>query len=334
MRVPTLVGILALLSSSSALAESKRPVHTYSIVARDAATGEIGVAVQSHWFSVGSLVTWAEPGVGAVATQSFVDPAYGPLGLELMRTGKTAPETLASLLAGDSKREVRQVAMIDAQGNVAAHTGTKCIAAAGHTTGKNFSVQANIMANETVWPAMAAAFEKTKGDLAARMLAALEAAERAGGDLRGRQSAAMIVVSGKRTGRSWERIIDVRVDDHEQPLDELRRLIDLNRAYNHMNAGDAAMERNDFKAARRAYETAAKMQPGIHELVYWHAVALAGAGQVDASLPLFKRVFAAEERWIELTRRLAPAGLLPDDPKLLERILAQAPAAKPAAPAK
>ncbi|HEX8335540.1 MAG TPA: DUF1028 domain-containing protein, partial [Pyrinomonadaceae bacterium] len=164
-----------------------RPVHTYSIVARDPATGELGVAVQSHWFSVGSNVAWAEAGVGAVATQSFIDPSYGKGGLDLMRGGAPAGEALKSLLAKDEGRDVRQVAMIDARGRVAAHTGAKCIEAAGDRTGANYSVQANMMLNDKVWPAMARAFESAPGDLAERMLAALDAAEGAGGDIRGRQ---------------------------------------------------------------------------------------------------------------------------------------------------
>src|ERR1044071_1764313 len=168
-----------------------RPVHTFSIVARDPSTGELGVAVQSHWFSVGPIVPWAEAGVGAVATQSFVDPSYGKNGLELMRAGKSAPDTLKELLAKDEGREVRQVAMIDAQGRVDAWTGKNYIQAAGHIVGKNFSVQANLMLNDKVWPAMARAFENTKGDLADRMLAALDAAQAAGGDIRGKQSAAI-----------------------------------------------------------------------------------------------------------------------------------------------
>ena len=180
-----------------------RPVHTFSIVARDPATGEMGVAVQSHWFSVGSTVTWAEAGVGAIATQSFVDPAYGRDGLELMRGGAGAGEALKSLLAKDEGRDVRQVAMIDVQGRVAAHTGAKCIEAAGDHVGENYSVQANLMSNARVWPAMARAFETTKGDLAERMLAALDAAQSVGGDIRGRQSAAIIIVKGTSSGKPW-----------------------------------------------------------------------------------------------------------------------------------
>ena len=203
-----------------------RPVHTYSIVARDPATGQLGVAVQSHWFSVGSVVPWAEAGVGAVATQSFVDPSYGKNGLDLMRAGTSAPDALKMLLAKDAGRDVRQVAMIDARGRVAAHTGAKDIPAAGHIAGTNFSVQANLMLNDTVWPAMAKAFGSAKGDLADRMMAALDAAQAAGGDIRGRQSAALIVVTGKPTGKPWaDRVFDLRVDDSAEPLKELRRLV-------------------------------------------------------------------------------------------------------------
>src|SRR5688500_8438548 len=200
-----------------------RPVHTYSIVARDTDTGELGVAVQSHRLSVGPIVAWAEGGVGAVATQSFVDPSYGKNGRDLMRGGKSAPDTLKELLAKDEGREVRQVAMIDAQGRVDAWTGKNDIQAAGHIVGTNFSVQANLMLNDKVWPAMSHAFQNTKGDLADRMLAALDAAQAAGGDIRGRQSAALIVVTGKPSGQAWkDRTFDLRVDDSSEPLRELR----------------------------------------------------------------------------------------------------------------
>ena len=302
-----------------------RPMHTFSIVARDPVTGELGVAVQSHWFSVGSVVPWAESGVGAVATQSFVDPSYGKLGLELMRSGKTAPEALRALLAGDEGRDVRQVAMIDARGNLDAWTGKNDIQAAGHIVGKNFSAQANLMLNDKVWPAMARAFEKTKGDLADRMLAALDAAQAAGGDIRGRQSAAIIVVTGKPTGQAWkDRLFDLRVDDSPEPLKELRRLVTLQRAYNHMNAGDLAVEKKDNEGALREYGAAEKLVPDSAEMIYWHAVALVNMGRVDQSLPLFRKVFAIDSNWATLTPRLAKVALLPDDPKLIARILAVA----------
>jgi uncharacterized Ntn-hydrolase superfamily protein len=300
-----------------------RPVHTYSIVARDPNTGELGVAVQSHWFSVGPIVAWAEAGVGAVATQSFVDPSYGKNGLDLMRAGKSAPETLKELLAKDEAREVRQVAMIDAQGRVDAWTGKNDIQAAGHIVGTNFSVQANLMLNDKVWPAMARAFENTKGDLADRMLAALDAAQAAGGDIRGRQSAALIVVTGKPTGQAWkDRTFDLRVDDSPEPLRELRRLVRLQRAYNHMNAGDLAVEKKDNEGALREYSAAEKLVPNNAEMIYWHAVALVNMGRVDESLPLFRKVFAMDRNWLTLTPRLPKSGLLPDDPKIIARIVA------------
>jgi uncharacterized Ntn-hydrolase superfamily protein len=299
-----------------------RPVHTYSIVARDPQTGELGVAVQSHWFSVGPIVAWAEAGVGAVATQSFVDPSYGKLGLDLMRAGRAAPDALRGLLAGDEGRDVRQVAMIDAGGRVAAHTGAKNIQAAGHQTGKNYSVQANLMLNEKVWPAMARAYEASKGDIAERMMAALEAAQAEGGDIRGKQSAALIVVSGKPTGKPWsDRLFDIRVDDHPEPLKELRRLLTIARGYNHMNAGDLAVEKNDHEGALREYGAAARLVPDNAEMVYWHAVALVNMGRVEQALPLFRKVFAMDKNWATLTPRLSRSGLLPEDPKLIERIM-------------
>jgi len=300
-----------------------RPVHTFSIVCRDPATGELGVAVQSHWFSVGSIVPWAEAGVGAVATQSFVDPSYGKNGLDLMRSGKSAPDALKELLAKDEAREVRQVGMIDSQGRVDSWTGKNDIQAAGHIVGQNFAVQANLMLNEQIWPAMAHAFETTKGDLADRMLAALDAAQLAGGDIRGRQSAALIVVTGKPTGQAWkDRIFDLRVDDSPQPLKELRRLVTLQRAFNHMNAGDLAVEKKDNEGALREYGAAERLVPNNAEMIYWHAVALVNMGRVDESLPLFRKVFAMDPNWITLTPRLPKSGLLPDDPAIIKRIVA------------
>jgi uncharacterized Ntn-hydrolase superfamily protein len=318
--------LLVLLALPSLAAEPapvpRRPVHTYSIVARDPETGDLGVAVQSHWFSVGSTVPWAEAGVGAVATQSFVDPSYGKLGLDLMRAGRAAPEALAGLLAADSANQVRQVGMIDATGKVAAHTGDKCIAAAGHLVGEGFSVQANMMEKDTVWPAMAKAFQAAKGDLAERMLVALEAAEAQGGDIRGKQSAALIVVSGKPTGRAWaDRKFDLRVDDHLVPLKELRRLVTLQRAYNLMNEGDLALERKDTEAALKAYAGAEALAPGNAEMVFWHAVSLVNVGKVDEAVPLLQRTYRADPRWKELLKRLPKSGLLPEDPKLMNRLL-------------
>jgi uncharacterized Ntn-hydrolase superfamily protein len=318
---PIALTALAALAVSAAPEKPRRPVHTYSIVARDTATGEIGVAVQSHWFSVGSTVPWAEAGVGAVATQSFVDPSYGPLGLDMMRAGRSAPDALAGLLAADPEREVRQVAMVDAQGRVAAHTGKKNIQAAGQHVGKGYSVQANLMANEKVWPAMAKAFEGATGDLAERMLTALEAAQAVGGDIRGQQSAAILVVPGTPSGRPWaDQIFDLRIEDHPRPLEEMRRLLHVARAYRHMNAGDLAVEKNDVPAAEREYGAAMKLLPDSAEVVFWYAAALAMAGQVDRSLPLFARAFALEPAWRTLVPRLPASGLLPADPAVLSRI--------------
>lgn len=309
-------------ASPASNVDPRRPVHTYSIVARDPATGELGVAVQTHWFAVGAIVPWVEAGLGAVATQSLVDPAYGPLGLELMRRGKSAPDALKALVAGDDGRDVRQVAMIDAEGRVAAHTGPKCIEAAGHRVGADYSVQANLMLNDRVWPEMARAFESAQGDLAERMLAALEAGEAAGGDIRGRQSAALIVVSGKPTGKPWvDRTFDLRVDDSPEPLKELRRLVTLQRAYNHMNAGDLALERKDHEAALREYGSAQRLVPDNAEMVFWHAVALVNMGRVEDALPLFRRAFSMNPQWRTLAPRLVKSGLLPDDSALVRRIL-------------
>jgi uncharacterized Ntn-hydrolase superfamily protein len=313
---------MAEVEAQSGAPRPVRPVHTYSIVARDPATGEMGVAVQSHWFSVGSNVAWAEAGVGAVATQSFIDPSYGKGGLDLMRGGASAGEALKTLLAKDEGRDVRQVAMIDARGRVAAHTGAKCIEAAGDRVGANYSVQANLMLNDRVWPAMARAFESAKGDLAERMLAALDAAERAGGDIRGRQSAALVVVRAQSTGKPWaDRLFDLRVDDHPEPLRELRRLVRLQRAYNHMNAGDAAVERKDNEGALREYSAAERLVPDNVEMTYWHAVALANMNRVEEALPLFRRVFAADPNWRTLTPRLVKSGILPDNKELIDRII-------------
>ena len=299
-----------------------RPVSTYSIVARDPRSGELGVAVQSHWFSVGSLVPWAKSGVGAVATQSFVEVSYGPLGLDMMQAGKTAPDALKSLLASDPHPDVRQVAMIDAMGNVAAHTGKNCIAAAGHRMGKNFSVQANLMLNDTVWAAMASAFERTSGSLADRMLAALEAAEGEGGDIRGRQSAAILVVRGKSTGRPWDdRVVDLRIEDHPDPIPELRRILHLHKAYERMNRGDELMADGEVDRALKEYAAAEEMAPESSEMIFWHAVTLTERGSVEEALPLFARAFEMDRNWRALVPRLVTAHLLPDDSDLLDRIL-------------
>jgi len=291
-----------------------RPVHTYSIVARDPETGELGVAVQSHWFSVGALVPWAEAGVGAVATQSFVNPAFGPDGLRLLRDKVAAPEALQKLLSTDPGAAVRQVALIDSRGRAAAHTGERCIQQAGHHVGKGYSVQANMMLSDAVVPAMAQAFEASQGDeLALRLLAALDAAQAAGGDIRGQQSAALLVVSGKPTGQTWkDRLVDLRVEDHPSPLVELRRLYGIHRAYEYMNAGDAALEQGDERTAMAKYARASELDPGNAEIVFWNAFTLATNGYLDAAVPLFQRAFEADANWVELLQRLPDAQLTDD----------------------
>ncbi len=301
----------------------QRRVHTYSIVARDPETGEMGVAVQSHWFSVGSLVTWGEAGVGVVATQSLIDVSYGPLGLALMKAGRSAPQALAALKVADPHPEIRQVAMIDAKGSVAAHTGEKCIPDAGHIAGENFSVQANLMLNRKVWPAMAEAYRNTQGDLADRMLAALEAAQSVGGDIRGKQSAAILIVKGESTGQPWaDTVMELRIEDHPAPVQELKRLVRVHRAYQHMNRGDLAIEQGDVEAALREYSAAEALFPGNVEMKFWHAVSLVNAGRVEDSLPLFKEIFAADRNWAILLPRLPQVDLLDADAETLERILA------------
>jgi uncharacterized Ntn-hydrolase superfamily protein len=297
-------------------------VHTYSIVGIDETSGQIGVAVQSHWFSVGSEVTWAEAGVGAVATQSFVEPSYGPLGLQLMKSGKMAPEALKALLAIDKNPEVRQVAMIDAKGNIAVHTGKLCIKEAGHNVGKNYAAQANLMLNNTVWDAMGNAFETAKGDLADRLLAALEAAQREGGDIRGMQSSAIMVVSIKSKGTPWaERIVDLRVEDNPKPLEELKRLLNLQRAYDHMNKGDDYVSQKNMELANTEYQKAEELVPDNIEIKFWHAVTLANIGKVDEALPIFKHVFALDKNWTLLLPRLPQSNLLPADENLIKKIL-------------
>lgn len=321
--------IVSSMAVGSAAAEQglnhqpRRPAHTYSIVCYDSATGQFGAAVQSHWFKVANVI-WAKPGIGAVATQSFSDYRYGLLGLEMMKAGKTAEEALRGLIASDPGEAVRQVGMIDIHGVVAAHTGSKCIAEAGHRTGPNYSVQANLMLKNTVWDAMAEAFEATDGDLADRMMAALEAAQAEGGDIRGKQSAAMLVVTAQPTGRPWlDKIVDIRVDDSNEPLVELRRLLDVTRAYQKMNEGDDFVAAEKFDEASRAYADAARLDPDNVEILFWHAATLAYVGQVERSLPIFKEVFAKDPIWRELVPRLVKPELLPDDSQLIERILKQ-----------
>lgn len=305
---------------------SREPLaHTFSIVARDEKTGEMGVGVQSHWFSVGTSVSWAEAGAGAVATQSFVNKSFGPRGLELLKKGLSAKQVLDSLLSDDPGREVRQLAIVDKSGNVAAHTGSNCIQYAAHITGVQFSVQSNMMLTDKVNRAMASAFEKSAGKpLAERILLALEAAEAAGGDIRGKQSAALLVVPAKSEGKPWdERTVDLRVDDSQRPLPELRRLLKVHTAYQHMNNGDLAIEQNDMDKAMKEYGAAMKIMPDNLEMQYWTAVSLANNKQVNKALPIFKKVFALDKNWKELTRRLPAVNLLTVSESELRLILRQ-----------
>lgn len=321
-RLILVLAILTLVFSQKT--SSMRPISTYSIVALDETTGELGVAVQSHWFSVGFLVPWAKAGVGAVATQSFVKVDYGPDGLQLMESGITAVDALKTLTSKDDGEAVRQVGMIDIKGNVAAHTGSRCIKYAGHIVGKNYSVQANMMANGTVPKAMAVAFEKTKGDLADRMMAALEAAEAEGGDIRGKQSAAMVIVSGEPSGVDWKDTkLSLRIEDHPTPLIELKRLIRVHRAYQHANMGDHYMETEEIDKALIEYSKAAEYYPENAELPYWSAVALANGGRIEEALPVFQSVFERNPDLKTMTPRLVKSGLLPDDKSLISKIMNQ-----------
>jgi uncharacterized Ntn-hydrolase superfamily protein len=299
----------------------RRNAGTYSIVAYDKEAGQIGVAVQSHWFAVGALVAWAEAGVGAVATQSFIEPSYGPSGLQLMRNGNSAPETLATLLGKDEMKNVRQVALIDAKGKVDSFTGKFCVDDAGHIVGHHFSVQANMMENTSVVPMMKKTYVGSSGDLAERLLLTLEAAEKAGGDIRGRQAAAIIVVKSETTANyTSDRIFDLRVDDHKQPLDELRRLVNVGRAYQHMNKGDDVFTQGNFSEAVTEYKRSADMLPGLIEAKFWQAVALTAGDRLKEAQPIFSEVFTQEPKWRKMVTRLPKAGILPDDTKLIEGI--------------
>ena len=290
---------------------------TYSIVARDPHTGELGVAVQSHWFSVGSIVTWARPGVGAVATQANAEPAYGPRALDLLSEGATAHDALDRLLAADPGSESRQVAVVDADGRVAAHTGNACMAYAGHATGDGVSCQANIMASASVWPAMLTAFKAASGSLTDRLLAALDAAEAEGGDLRGRQSAAILVVP--RNGERWRTAVDLHVEDHPDPLPELRRLVALRDAYALANEADELVNSGRFEEAAGLYAAASERAPGNHELLFWAGLGTAQAGDLDAGVDQVQEAIDLQPTWRELLRRL-PAEVAPSAAAVLARV--------------
>ena len=277
---------------------------TYSIVALDPDTGELGAAVQSHWFSVGSLCTWARPGVGAVATQSVVEPAHGPNALDRLAAGASAQEALDALLAADPLAAMRQVGIVDAQGGVAVATGPDCIAHAGDAAGATWSCQANMMERDTVPAAMSAAFEVATGDLAARLLAALQAAQGEGGDVRGRQSAALLVVPSE--GESWRARVDLRVEDHDDPLAELERLLGLWRAYELAGAADELMAAERADEAGALYRRAAELAPDSDELLFWAGLAIAHAGELDEGVEAVRRAAQAQPNWLVLLDRLSP----------------------------
>lgn len=303
-----------------------RPIATYSIVARDPDNGRMGVAVQSHYFSVGSLAPSAEAGIGAAVIQSIpnLSYGYGIEGLRRMREGRSADEALAELLRADDREAFRQVALLDRAGRVAAHTGRCCVPEAGHSTGDGFACLANMMHRPDVWDAMAEAFRSARGDLGDRLFAALVAAEAEGGDLRGGHSAALLVVEAE-SGKNplLDRVFDLRVEDHERPLDELRRLMRLQRAYFHSARADAMLARQEYTRALEEYAVAERSAPGERQLEFWRAVALANAGRLEDALPVFKQVFDDDPHWFLMARRLPRVGLLPDARETMTRILAQ-----------
>jgi uncharacterized Ntn-hydrolase superfamily protein len=322
--IPILLVLILPLQTRGQLFQNAEPLaHTFSIVARDERTGEMAVAVQSHWFSVGSVVSWAEAGVGVVATQSFVNKSFGLRGLELLRNGSSPEGALRELLADDPGHNVRQVAILDTGGRVAVHTGKDCIAWAGHRSGKNFSVQANMMLNERVVPAMEHAWRA--GETLARperMMEVLRAAQAAGGDIRGKQSAALLVVRGKATDKPWDdRLVDLRVDDSQDPIEELVRLLRVFRAYEYMNLGDLHIEHGDVPEAMEAYQAAMKMFPENLEMQYWTAITLASNGQVQKAVPMLQDIYNKDPNWRELTRRLPKVGLLPVTEEELEELI-------------
>ena len=294
---------------------------TYSIVARDPDSGALGVAVQSHWPFVGFNLAFAEAGVGAVASQAFLEASYGPLALGLLRAGKSPSEALAALTSMDEVASERQVGIVDATGRTAIHTGERCIREAGHRMGDGFTVHANMMERDTVWAAMASAFEASTSEFPLRLLDALDAAEGEGGDIRGRQSAAIIVVRATPTGRSWEdATIDARVDDSDLPLPELRRLVDLQRAYDLMDRGEELSREGDHQEARRVFERSLELAPNAPEIRFWYAVVLAKTGGVDEARALMRSLAEERPQWTELLRRLPASGAFPHDPELLRAV--------------
>ena len=302
---------------------------TYSIVARDPETGRFGVAVQSHFLGVGPVVPWLEAGVGAIATQASVNISSGPIGLEMLRAGQTAEEVVASLTAGDPSSAIRQLGVVDAEGRTAAHTGADCIPACGHRVGDGYTVQGNLLERETCWPAMADAYEAalTRGEpFVERLLLTLEAAEGEGGDVRGRQSAAIMIVDGEVRPTSWRgrlwggRLMDLRIEDHADPVPELRRIVTMQLAYDlTADNGDAALA---GRSAPERYVQARQLAPDAYELVFWRGVELAGEGDVEAGRHELQIAFAADSRWRTTLQHLADAGQQGITPELAELLLA------------
>jgi uncharacterized Ntn-hydrolase superfamily protein len=274
---------------------------TYSIVAHDRATGEVGVAVQSHWFAVGSVVAWARPGVGAVATQSVAEVAHGPNMLDRLHDGLSASEAIEAVLREDGQARFRQLGAVSAAGDASGYTGSGCIAHAADVRGEGFSCQANMMARTGVPEAMASAYSASEGDLAARLLAALLAAEAAGGDVRGRQSAALLVVPP--AGEAWRTRFDVRVEDHADPLVELERLLRLARAYEMADAADELSAQGSHEGATRLYRDAATLAPEVDELTFWAGLGVAEQ-DLEAGVALVAQAIAAAPHWRTLLERL------------------------------
>ena len=290
---------------------------TYSIVARDPATGELGVAVQSHWFSVGSTVPWAEPAIGAVATQSMADPSYGPNTLDLLRDGVSARDALSQLVARDRGAPVRQVAIVDARGKTAVHTGRRCIQFAGHEVGRGFVCAANMMREEGVPQAMARAFSTAMGELPDRLLTALDAAEAAGGDIRGRQSAAMIVVRAR--DELWHRSLDLRVEDSAFPLVELRRLLRLRQAYDLADRADELTAEGRRQEAALFYRRSMEAVPENAELRFWGGLALVQLNERLAGLEAVQSAIEENAGLAQLLDRLSPE-VAPSAPAVREAL--------------
>jgi uncharacterized Ntn-hydrolase superfamily protein len=317
-----LIPVLFFASCLNAQVQLDPFASTYSIIARDPVTGEMGIAVQSHAFSVGSIVGWGEAGVGVVATQSFVNKSYGLRGLDLLKKGFSPKEAIDSLIAGDEDRDYRQVAILDNKGNASSYTGSKCVYAAGNISGMNFSVQANMMLKNTVWNAMSESFRSSTGSLAVRLVAALEAAQKEGGDMRGMESAYLVIYRGESTGKLWEdKIMDLRVDDNPAPLKELKRLLNVFSAQEHKWKFLTLIDKEDYAGALKEYNTSVELQPENTETKVWYAVNLASKHKMPEALAVFREVFLKEEFWREYVKRLAASGVLEIPENDLQKIL-------------